>query len=181
MNHSYGQGDGDPYERSPVWDGIGYLLAVLAAVIALLAACALEPHRAHADGERDRPDREHVPVVIVKVEYVPVPSPLVSIDRLVFDALTVAAEAHDVHPGYLSCLVWKEAKFKPYAWVLDTNGRYSVGLAMLNEAGLQAQFYAWGYTDPMDPYQATDYLARKVAEGPATVRHNWFHAFNACA
>ena len=160
---------------------IGYALALLAALVTALAILGITvgvPLPAQADAEtRDGP----VPFVIVKVEYVPVPSPLISTDRLVFDALTLAGEAHNVAPGYLSCLVWKEAKFKPWAWVNDTNGRISRGLGMLNEAGLLPQFYAWGYTDPFDPYEASDYLARKVAEGPATVRHNWFHAFNACA
>lgn len=176
MNRSYGRPD-SPLERSPRLDFWGYALMGVALVLALVFVCMETPAPAHADAEnRDGA----VPQVIVKVEWVPVPSPLVSTDRLVFDALTLAGEKYDVSPAYLACLTWKEARNKPWAWVVDVNGRISSGLGMLNEAGLLPQFYAWGYTDPYDAYEASDYLARKVAEGPATVQHNWTRAFEAC-
>lgn len=44
------------------------------------------------------------------------------------------------------------------------------GAAQLHPGGLLPDFYAVGYTDPWNPYQAVDYLDWKLAQGAA---YNW--------
>ncbi len=81
-----------------------------------------------------------------------------------FAAIAQAAEAHQVSEAWLTRVVGCETGhlFNPDAL---GDGGSSHGVAQLNDwpTGLLGHFMAQGYTDPYDPYQATDYMARAFA------------------
>jgi hypothetical protein len=72
------------------------------------------------------------------------------------------ALAHQVDPDELIALATCESSLDPNA-VGDRGTSY--GLFQLHRGGLLHDFYADGYTDPFDPWQASDFTAAAVAAG----------------
>jgi hypothetical protein len=75
----------------------------------------------------------------------------------------VAAAAHErgVSERLLDCMVFHESTYDPYA----LGARGELGAAQLHPRGRLADFYARGYLNPFNPYQAVDYLAAALTEG----------------
>jgi soluble lytic murein transglycosylase-like protein len=72
-----------------------------------------------------------------------------------------AALRHGVSPSWLVAVARCESR-------LDHRARGALGergLFQLLPGGELAVFYAWGYTDPDDPYQAADFTAARFAQG----------------
>lgn len=57
-------------------------------------------------------------------------------------------------------------------WTFDPasvgDGGLSIGAAQLHRYGLRSTFYAWGYTDPWNPYQAIAFMGRAFNAGMAS-------------
>ena len=93
-------------------------------------------------------------------------------------AIERASARHGVPVELLTCLVSVETggTFSPYA---VGDGGQSLGPAQLYSGGLLSAFYAAGYTDPFDPYEALDYMAGVVADGGGP--WNWYTAWRLCS
>lgn len=92
-------------------------------------------------------------------------------DAQVSEALTLASNRHGVSRGLLRCIAFYETggTFDPS--VVGDNGE-SWGLYQLHRRGLRPTFYAWGYDDAFNPYEAADFTAAYIAEyGRAGARH----------
>jgi hypothetical protein len=76
-------------------------------------------------------------------------------------AISAAAHEHGVAEWLLDCMAMREATYRPYA----VGSRGEQGVAQLKSPGRRDDFYARGYTDPFNPYQAIDYQALSIREG----------------
>lgn len=86
----------------------------------------------------------------------------------VHEAISEAAANRGVSAAYLSAIIRCETggTFNPYS-----RGRAGeLGPVQLKPGGMLPIFYAWGYDDPDDPYQAVDFLANQILLGNA---HYW--------
>ena len=61
------------------------------------------------------------------------------------------------------CIAQVESNYDPNA--VGRQGEQ--GLVQLHPGGLLPVFYAWGYTDPWDPWQSRSFLERALAAGYA--------------
>ena len=61
------------------------------------------------------------------------------------------------------CIVWAESRNDPNA--IGQAGE--LGAIQLHPRGLLGDYFAQGYTDPFDPYQAVEYLDAALARGMA--------------
>jgi Soluble lytic murein transglycosylase and related regulatory proteins (some contain LysM/invasin domains) len=73
------------------------------------------------------------------------------------------AIAHGISPSWMVSIVGCESRWNQYA----VGRQGELGPAQLHPRGELQGFYARGYTDPYDWWQAGDYLAVRLAEGGA--------------
>jgi Transglycosylase SLT domain len=77
-------------------------------------------------------------------------------------AITQASETHGVSEGFLSCIVYRESTYRP--WAVGLQGEQ--GAVQLHPRSvMMTRFYAAGHSSPFDPYQAVDFLAVSILEG----------------
>lgn len=90
-----------------------------------------------------------------------------------FDAINHASADTGVDYYRLFRIVACETggKLDPYA---EGDGGHSHGAAQLNDYGALNTFYAVGYTNPYDPYQAVYFLAESLrGDHPPLGPHTW--------
>ena len=84
-------------------------------------------------------------------------------------AIVQASDTHGVSQGFLDCIVYRESTYRPYAVGLAGER----GAAQLHPRGRLADFYAHGYRDEWNPYEAVDYLAVAILEGQGPFWSGW--------
>lgn len=89
-------------------------------------------------------------------------------------AIFEASERRGSDIGLQTCMTWQESKLAPYA--RGDSGR-SLGSAQLHEGGKLPEFYAMGYANPDDPYEAQDYFALALVRGE---QRHWARAWGLC-
>lgn len=81
------------------------------------------------------------------------------------EAISEASATYGVSEAWLRSIVRCETggSFSPYA--IGRQGE--LGPVQLHPRGELPRFYAWGYGDPFDPYQAVPFLAQRINQGGA--------------
>lgn len=80
-------------------------------------------------------------------------------------AIATAAETYGVSEAWLLSTAACEAPgLNPYA----VGRQGELGLAQLHPRGELRRFYSQGYSDPFDPFEAMDFMARRFAAGGAS-------------
>jgi hypothetical protein len=74
------------------------------------------------------------------------------------------AQAHGVSPDYMLAVAWCESRYDHHA--VGDGGR-SRGLFQLRSPGEADRFFAQGYDDIWDPWEQSDFTARRFAVGGA--------------
>lgn len=81
------------------------------------------------------------------------------------EAISEASSTYGVSASYLRSIVRCETAgtYDPYA----VGSQGELGAVQLHPRGELPRFYAWGYDDPYDPYQAVPFLAQRLLQGGA--------------
>jgi hypothetical protein len=79
----------------------------------------------------------------------------------VYAAIADAAAETGVPEATLVRVIWCESKFNPYA--VGRSGEQ--GLVQLHPRGELRTFFASGFADPTNPYEAVRFLAQRLAQG----------------